>query len=271
MPTVSRVTSLSAALLRPAVGACSLLVALALGLASSAAATAGVVDQPGPWPGASTVLGSTTAVGEPDARLLTRREAPTVVQSRCTAEGSDEASSYRLPEVMGVFYRVGDREVGGTVEVSDGDKVTVLARTYPGVRFEDDSTEATYVLDFTRCPAPEPAAQVPAAQVPVVQAPVVRAPVVQTPVVREAAPRTPTAAVPTGPVSPTSVAAAGAVSAPTATPAAAPPRATSPAPPTQASPAGRLADTGANPWQAAVLAGAMLLAGTGMLVAGRRS
>lgn len=319
MPTVVRVNSSSAARLRTAVGAGSLLLTLTLG--SSAAATGGLAGPAGPGTGDTTVAGDATSLGgtsvggapevggtpevgstpsvdetpsvgdtttgqEPDARLVVWREAPTVVQSRCTLEGSDEASSYGVPDVMGVSYRVGDHEVSGTVEVTDGDQVTVLALTYPGVRFDDDSTEAVYVLDFSRCPAPAS----PVAQTPVAQAPAAQAPTAPAPAAQDAPPASPSAA---GPAGATPVAADGApartgvpataettsagvissgpgTAGPTDAPVTVLARATSAAPPSSAR-AERLAETGAHAWQAAALAGALLLTGSGMLAAVRRS
>ena len=324
VPTVGRVTSSTcspAAWLRPAVGAGALLLALGVASSATATATATVTDtvtaatttheavgQVAPEADLLAVADIPAAGGAPEvdqseALMLTWRKAPVAVQSSCTAQGSDEASSVRLAEVMGAYYRVDDREVtSGTVDVTDGDRVTVVARTRPGVRFEDDSTEATYVLEFSLCPAPAPSATQP----PATHAPATQPPATQPPATQPPAPAAPTPTAPSGGGAPTSgvpvaavVAAVGgdhglgaavsdegvhpvptsaegpassgtSVTVPGHEPTAVRARAVVTAPQTSAAAAGRLADTGTEAWQAAVLGGAMLLGGAGLLVAGRR-
>ena len=289
VPSVIHVTASKhplATWLRLAAGAFALLLPLGLGSAAAATVDAGGAPE-SCVPGAAPVDGAPSCPRE--ALLVVWPVPVTAVESTCADGRSDEASAFVAPAVDGVFYSVGDHEVSGTVDVSDGDRVTVLARTRPGVRFADDSTEAEHVLAFATCAPPEalaatptgradlpatgPAEPAPVVAAPAEPAPVVAAPAEAAPVVAARVVDAPVAAgrVVAGPVA---VAVTGPVQAPhapaevMAAVAARPAVAGSAAAATTAAP--RLADTGAEPWHAAVLAASMLLAGACLLVVGNR-
>ena len=281
MPSVVRVkpsTRPPATLLRCAIGTLALLLSLGLGSAAAAdVATTVEGGADGCVPGADPVNDVPTCIGE--ALLVVWPEPPTTVPSTCEEGRSDEASAYVLAAVQGVFYSVDDEPVSGTVDVADGARVTVLARTYPGVQFADGSTVAEHALDFPTCPAEEhPVAALREAATPAVgaQAGEDVAPLAAVDL-RPAA----------GPVA-AEEAAAGSVAGPAGVTAAATTAATlvhqtavrtevlgvtyahrdSSAPAAAAVP--QLAATGVPAWSAALVAVSMLLAGAGLLVPGSR-